>query len=510
MEQSKKTIFDQLAVFVYRKWLLIIPVILGTFVGLGVSLKLPERYSSTTLIVVEEQQIPEEYVTPTDRTPFSQRLNVISQQILSRTRLEQIIREFSLYENQGPGVVAKTAAFIKGDHEQLPTKDEVIEQMRQDIQFTVMGETNNRKSSNTGGNAFTITYIGDDPHTTMQVTNTLASLFIEENLKAREQYAEGTSEFLGNELDRSQQELEQLERQLKGFKEAHMGSLPEQLESNLRTLDRLQLDLQNVSGTIKNNEDRRLVLEDQLKFTPSGSPVINSTIAGELERASAELNHLLSMYRESYPDVIIAKKRIAELGRQLEESMKRDKEAGKKAKPSEVMNPAYGELMSVKSQLTTLKQREADIRRQIRDYEKRVEITPASEQQQADLSRDYKIALENYQALLAKKMSARMAENLEKKQKGARFRIIDPANLPQGPDQPDKLMITGFGALGGGALGTGLVFLFEFITPAFRKPEDFDGVLDSPVLASIPLFQLNQNKPEAKFRVIKGRKKSGV
>lgn len=497
MEESRKTIFDQFAVFLHRKWVFITPLIIGSIAGLAVSFQLPEKYSSTTLILVEEQQVPEEYVTPTDKTPFEQRLNVISQQILSRTRLDKIIKEFGLYSQQGPGLVDKAKSLITGSATEAPTPDEIIEKMRGDILFTVAGQQNSKKQQGSGGTAFTITYSGEDPQTTMQVTNTLASLYIEENLKVREQYAEGTTEFLASELEMAQQELTQLEQKLKDFKQAHMGTLPGQLEANLRTLDRLQLELQTVTASLKTNEDRKMVLEEQMRYNApiAVSPAIQSSIAGELESARAELGQMLSIFKESYPDVIIIKKRIKDLERQLQgEAASGGGEPVEQApEPPKVMHPAYAELMAVKSQITNLTRREANIRKQLDEYASRVELTPASEQQLTDLQRDYDISLQNYQALLEKKMSARLAENLEKRQKGARFRVVDPANLPQSPDQPNKPLVISIGSLGGAATGIGLVFLLEFMNPAFRKPEDFEGVVDSPVLTSIPLFPMEQS-----------------
>lgn len=511
MEQPGKTIIDHLTVFIHRKWLFIAPLIVGAVAGLVLSFELQEKYSSTTLIVVEEQQIPEEYVTPTDRTPFSQRLNLISQQILSRTRLDQIIREFRLYEDHKPSIFSRALAFVTGEDIEDRTPDDIISRMREDIQFMVIGETNTKKPQ-TGGNAFTITYIGTEPQTTMQVTNTLASLFIEENLKVREQYAEGTTEFISSELEKSQEELARIEQKIKDFKQAHMGTLPEQLEANLRTLDRLQLDLQNVSVNLKHSVDRRQVLEDQLRYTPTPnavSPAVRSTLEVELESARAELSMLLSNFKETYPDVLILKRRIQELETRLAAEPSTEPEpAEKKARPSEVMNPVYGELMAIKSQITTLRQRESELRASIDEYQRRIELTPQVEQQQIDLVRDYQISLQNYQGLLEKKMNASLAENLEKRQKGARFRIVDTANLPETPDYPNKPLVAAIGLLAGGAFGTGLVFLFEFINPAFRKPEDFEGIIDSPVLSSIPLFPANDGRQGQKFKVIKGRKKS--
>ena len=497
MEESRKTVFDQFAVFIHRKWLFITPLIIGTVAGLAVSFQLPEKYSSTTLILVEEQQVPEEYVTPTDKTPFNQRLNVISQQILSRTRLDKIIKEFGLYSQQGPGLIDRAKSLITGSASEAPTPDDIIEQMRGDIQFTVIGEQNPKKQQSSGGNAFSITYSGEDPQTTMQVTNTLSSLFIEENLKVREQYAEGTSEFLASELDMAQQELAQLEQRLKDFKQARMGTLPSQLDANLRTLDRLQIELQTVTASLRTNEDRKLVLEEQMKYNApvAVSRAVQNSLAGELESARAELGQMLSIFKESYPDVIILKKRVNDLERQLQGEAEAggEKPSTEEYAPPRVAHPSYAELMAVKSQITTLTRREANIRKQLDEYTARVELTPASEQQLTDLQRDYDISLQNYQTLLEKKMSARLSENLEKRQKGARFRVVDPANLPQSPDQPNKPLVISLGTLAGAASGIGLVFVFEFLNPAFRKPEDFEGVIDSPVLTSIPLFPIEQS-----------------
>jgi uncharacterized protein involved in exopolysaccharide biosynthesis len=220
------------------------------------------------------------------------------------------------------------------------------------------------------------------------------------------------------------------------------------------------------------------------------SPAVQGTIAAELESARAELGQMLSVYKESYPDVIILRKRIKDLERQVQGEVV--EEPAKGPAPPKVMHPAYSELMAVKSQLTTLSRREANIRKQIDQYSARVELTPASEQQLADLQRDYDISLQNYQALLEKKMSARLSENLEKRQKGARFRVVDPANVPQSPDQPNKPLVISIGTLAGAAVGIGLVFMVEFLNPAFRKPEDFEGVVDSPVLTSIPLFSMGE------------------
>ncbi|MEK7678895.1 MAG: Wzz/FepE/Etk N-terminal domain-containing protein, partial [Deltaproteobacteria bacterium] len=262
-----KNISGYIEVFLRRKWAFISLAVAGAAIGGVIAYTLPAYYMSSTLIIIEEQQVPAAYVTPTDVTTVAQRINVIKQHILSRTKLEEIIKNFNLYTGSKAGSLPWPLSRIIPWGNDALAKDEAIDRMRKDIEFKVIGGD----PSYSGGSqsqrrdaAFTISYIGRDPNTAMQVTNMLASLLIEENLQIREQYAEGTSEFLVSELEKSKKELSEQEAAIRRFKEARMGGLPEQLDANLRTLDRLQLELQSVSGTLKNAEDRKSLLEEQL------------------------------------------------------------------------------------------------------------------------------------------------------------------------------------------------------------------------------------------------------
>lgn len=489
--------FSKLEVIYRRKWFIIVPVLVCTVLGAVVAQRMPRYYTSTIQILVEQQQIPESYVTPTDITPLTQRLNTISQQILSRTNLEKIINDFGLYKSEysKQGMLSRAASLfgVKSKTRYSPSREELVAMMTKNIDIKIIGNRN-------AESGFSISFTGTDPRVTMNVTNALASLFIEENLKAREEYAEGTSDFLSAELENAKKELELQEKSVRKFKESNMGSLPQQLEANLRTLDRLQLELQSINFELKNAEDRKLILETQLNQTVDrSSEPTASSLTTELEKLQNELTTLLSTYKETYPDVVMTRNRIKEIKERLakSEAKAEDKKSDelKASARQELMNPAvYNNLLSVNSEITRLKQKDADIRKQIKLFEKRVEETPAKEQQFTDLRRDYDISLKNYQALLEKKLNARLSENLEKRQKGERFRVLDPANLPERPVRPDKLKVTLTGTLTGAGIGAALVFLLDFINPAFRKPEDFDGVVALPVLASIPLFESSGRK----------------
>lgn len=502
MAQSNKGFHDILEIGYRRKWLIIIPLLLGTGIGGGIAFSLPPIFKSSTLIMVEQQKVPEAYVKATDETPIESRLNTISQQIMSRTKLEQIITDFNLYKEKGNSAYATILKWVGIAPSSNISKEELIENMRKVIEIKVHGE----KGSQKGGDAFTISFSGSEPLMTMQVTNTLASLFIEENLKVREQYAEGTSEFLADELEKAKQELESQEKALKRFKEMYMGRLPQQMEANLRTLDRLQMELQSTHAALKNAEDRKAILEEQgASMSEASSSIHRTPLEGELARLKGELSTLLSTYKENYPDVIITKNRIKEVEKQLTD-------AGEKGPLPQVTQNRGNQRVEMvanmsiaNSQIDVLKKQEGNIRNQIKVYQKRVEDTPESEQVMSDIERNYETSQKNYQALLEKKMSANLAENMEKRQKGERFRIIDPANLPEKPFKPDRIKVMLGGSAVGLGLGAGLVYLLEFLNPAFRRPEDFSGVLDTPVLAVIQVFSTGpkEDKPK-KLRLING------
>lgn len=512
MEQSQNDILEYLKIAARRKWFLIIPVLLGTFIAFSVALKLPPIYRSTTLILVEQQRISEIYVTPTDSTPFTQRLNTIQQQVMSRTNLEKIIGNFNLYTIEESKEKEKTLYRIKealGLEASLkPSVEELVEKMRDDIEIKVMGSGN---SASGGADAFRISYVGGNPHITMQVTNTLASLFIEENLKIKEQYAEGTTEFLVRELSIAKKQLEVQESAFRKFKERRMGALPEQLDANLRTLDRLQLEFQSVNESLRNAAERKIFLEAQAGAvsTVTGQAPVAAPLV-ELERLRNELAALLSRYEETYPDVLIVKNRIGELEEQLS-STEKDNVLSKKEPDGESPRTQEGfmspDLAAAMSQIALLKGREARIQRQLKNYQQRVESTPANEQVLTDLQRDYDIIFQNYQSLLEKKLNANLAENLEKRQKGARFRIVDPANLPEKPFKPDRPKVVLMGTAAGVGIGALLIFLLEVLNPAFRKPEDFEGLFEQPVLATIPQFsKVRKIKRVKKLSVVNGRK----
>jgi polysaccharide biosynthesis transport protein len=500
-----------------RKWWLILAFVLGTTCAAAYSCRLPPLYRASTLILVEPQRIPAAYVSSTVTSTVQERLNTISQQILSRTNLERIIIQFNLYQPQsqtgyrstpaegtqrafweflGPRITQEINRFIRAWDQSVPPMEVLVERMRQDIEVKVMG----------GNNAFSIAYVGTDPVIVMKVTNILASLFIDENLRIREQQAEGTSEFLADEHAEAKKELEKQERALKEFKQQRMGALPEQMTANLRTLDRLQVELQTINDALKSAEDRKILyqtqltdLEKQLAGLRAGTTpdTASAGLVLRLEQLKEELNKLQVQYKDNYPDIALLKKQIHELEEQLAHGEIIDQAAKSPATPSLTpMSPSFitqrqavsTQLQAINAEIASLRTKQNRTTAMIKEYEHRVEGTFANEQQLLDLTRDYEMSRQNYQALLQKRLNARISENLEKRQKAEQFRIVDPAKVPEKPYKPDRIKIVLLGSLLSLGTGAGLTFLREFWKPSYRRPEDFQDAVQLPVLATIPTY----------------------
>jgi len=485
------TIHDYLEIVFRRKWYVIFPLVFCILISFGVYKYLPKAYRATTLILVQAQTIPENFVRATITDSVGNRLNTISQEILSRTRLEKVIQEFDLYADL---------------RNQVPT-EVVIENMRKAIEVKVQEERNERRQ-----NSFTISFEGDEPRTVMMVTNKLASLFIEENLKLRELQAEETSDFITKELLNTENQLKRKEQDLRAFRERNMGRLPQQIEANLRILEQLQQQLRTVNEKIKAAEDRSMIFHGQIEQMKKLEPRNNSLLSQEdlnsqripedplmnqwylLKR---ELASAQTKLKETHPDMIDLRKKIAALESQLEgRSIARREGEGTVVRnlPPPRLHPEDERLYAqFKEQYNSalleakrLKEEEKSLKDQVILYQRRIEDTPQREQELVLLTRDYDQLKSNYQSLLDKKMQAQMAENLERRQKGMQFKILDPAALPEKPVKPDRNKILLIGACIGLAMGFGLIWFRESSDQSFRTVADLEDYLAIPVLATVP------------------------
>ncbi len=307
-----------------RYWLVLIPFCIAVVTGIILSAKLPRTYQATTLILVEPQRVPQNYVQSVIPVGIEGRISTLSQQIMSRTNLEKVIEQFKIYSET--------------DQEKLFMEEKVAD-MRKRIIVDVMKHATNKDTD-----AFSISFTGKDPQKVMQVTNALATFFIDENLKSREASAVGTSTFLFDELSGMRDRLSELESALKDYRQKNMGALPEQLESNLRILDRLQAQLTDRQLSLREARDKLAMVERQMSeaetirqqviTSETGTPVVQEVSrAKELEMLKNQLESMKSKYTDQHPDVIRMKSRIAQLETELEEKEKKEASENATASP---------------------------------------------------------------------------------------------------------------------------------------------------------------------------------
>jgi polysaccharide chain length determinant protein (PEP-CTERM system associated) len=352
-----------------------------------------------------------------------------------------------------------------------------------------------------------------DPAIAMQVTARIAAQFVEENTKEREKSAEGKSEFLDDETRALKLELEKKEEQISRFKSAHIGELPQQTDANLRTLDRLQSDITLVNEGIQRNLDKLAMVEKAMQEYRLYGRQNPAFMSGSMEpdplfRRLKELRETLiklkAEFYDEYPEIKLTKEEMRQVEEELVElygpdAIKPDKK---------LLDPYLQELVKqqseVKSELNVLKNRQQQLYASKKDHERRVERFPEVEQELLILERDYNNMRTNYAMLLDKRLHARVAENMEKRQKGGKFRIIDPAGFPRVPTIPNRPKVLVFGLLFGCLLGAGLSITRERLTPQFRGAEDVELVIGPQLLAAIPDFSFLWNPSKSRRNLASG------
>jgi polysaccharide chain length determinant protein (PEP-CTERM system associated) len=455
-----------------RRWLAALTFGGALAAVLSVVLFLPDVYRSSATVLIDRQQIPDDLVRSTVTSDLEIRLHTISQEILSRSRLETLIERFGLYR----------------DLRRKSPVEEVVERMRDDISLQLLKGTDRGGDRGERGTvAFKVSYTGSDPQKAALVANTLASFYIEENLKARERQAAGTAEFLRVQLEDTKRRLETQEQQVSRFKERHIGALPQQMEANLATLDQLNNQLRvNSEGQLMLSE-RRAALQKQLdELEGAGLPGGPRQIAERLATLKGELTQLRTRYSDKYPDVIRLRKEIADLEQQAQKAEQAETSPAHAA----LANPQVMELRASIGELDArargLQGEAATLQAALARYRDRVENVPRTEQEFQKLARDYDTTKELYRSLLTRQAEAEVAENMEQRQKGEQFRVIEPAVAAVKPTAPDRPKLIGLGLLLALGLAVAAVVLAEQLDTSFHTVEDLRLHARAPVLVSIP------------------------
>jgi polysaccharide chain length determinant protein (PEP-CTERM system associated) len=463
-------------------------LVLGAAAAIGAATALPKSYRSEAVILVVPQRVPETYVRSTVTTHIEDRLQSISPEILSGTRLEKIIHDVDLYAQE----------------RQNMTMEEILELMRRNIKVETIK-----------GDAFRVSYISGDPVQAMEVTKRLASMFIDENLRDRESLAEGTNQFLESQLNDARARLMYQEKALEDFRKSHAGELPSQVEANLQSIQNTQMQLQAVAESISRNRDRVTLLDGLVSDVlavdtvhlpvppPSGSVdatlPAGATPADRLESARRSYASLRARVTDRHPEIRRLERVIRDLEQGIDVAAQPEQPADVEIEPQRPLTTAEAarrdRVREMQAEIKTLRQRidqeEAERQRLVAamaQYERRIEAAPTRESQLAELTRDYETLQNVYESLLTRREDSKIAADLERRQIGEQFRILDPPRLPEKPFSPNRLALDGFGALLGLGLGIGLAAVREYRDTSLHTAADVVATLAIPVLALIPMM----------------------
>jgi len=469
--------------------LIIICLLLAVSAALPYYLRLPDIYQSSASVIYQEQNINPSRLSPDERMRLEEMVNTVTQQVLSRKNLEDIINKFDLYPDM---------------RKNLPIED-IMERLREkDVEVSVERQR---------GNVFSVSFKGKDPEKVKRVTNSLAAKFIEENLQMRQERATERANYIQDELSMSQKKLHKKEAEMRDYKLQYYNEMPEQREANMNRLNALQEQLQAIQANIHDLEQTRLLVSEQLELRRD---LVSGTAAGEVSEADSERSgrvgelaearnrrqELLARYTSEHPSVKRIERRISQLESEL--SGAQTPGGGHADAPAEIMDSRIQELSlqlkEIDLDLKNLRKESKNIRDQIKTYQKWIEATPVREAEWAELTRDYDELKNYHDELVSQSLAAQAAESLERRQKGSRFKIIDPAFLPRMPIKGSFLKILLLSVFVGLAGGGGLVVGIDFMDASFKDRKEIEGYLGLPVTCVLPLIITESEKRRGRIK----------
>lgn len=489
-----------------KRWFIIVPFCLIMAGGIIHVFITPEIYSARNLIVVVPKQVPDQYVKALQTTDISERINTIKEQILSRSSLEAIMKRFNLYS--GP------------DYENMYEEDK-LERLRRNVSVNV-------NKSRHGVSSFQIVFRGNDPQKVRDVVNSLAESFINESVVIMQQEALNTNRFLQDELNAIRKQLEFIEKSIERYRREHMGELPQELPSNLKLIERFQLQLNDKQQSIRDAKNRISELDNLIAAVKMNAESQRSATAMEqsnrredllqqlalrngkqeptaLEQMKKALVELRTRYTDRHPDVLRLESQIETMEAQqgepiatLASGTEEMEDLGGETMQQPIFDETLFDLMnqrrSLAQEVNTDIQDIKDLEQKIEDYQKRVENTSRVELGLMALQRNYDNIQRNYENLLDRKLESDIAVNMEKKQKGTKFRVIDRAKLPQKPIAPDVKMI--FVMCFAAGIGSGVVLIIglDFVSNAVKQPEEVENTFEMPLLAIVPKIMTSKDR----------------
>ncbi len=512
-----------------RRGMILLVVGVGMAATVAVALLLPSTYTSGATILIEQQEIPQELVRSAVTSFADQRIQVISQRVMTTQNLLSLIDRYKLYP----------------DIRESKPREVLLQTMRNDISMRmisadVIDPRSGRPMQATI--AFSVNYQSHSPDLAVKVANDLTSLYLNENLTSRSQMAEQTSSFFAEEAARQQARIAELDKKLSDFKQKNEDRLPENQQLNIQVSERTEMDLRDAENRIAaidsqrvlleaqlaeinptmqvysdtgmrvmNTEDRLKALKSQLagykaRYAPDHPDIINaereveglekqvkaddgtSDVARQLEDAKAQLARAQEKYAPEHPDVV----RLTHQVQALQATVAAAPATSKARERTHADNPPF---IQVKGQLDALdvdheaaiKKRD-DLRAKLDDYERRLAQEPAVERQYRELARDLESAQLKYQEIRSKETEVQVSQNLESEHKGERFTMIEPPLPPEKPISPNRFLILVMGFVLSLGAGVGVAMLRDALDLSIRGVQDIRSMLNVPPLAAVPLI----------------------
>jgi len=461
------------AIWARRKYLALGVLAATLAAALTVVLAMPGIYRATATVLVARPEM----TTPSTRAALTgeleARLNRIGEEILSRSRLEQLLNRYDLY---GP--------HTKDDMEQSVTR------FRRDVRVDMKGIDPVQGRGTTI--AFAITVRGRDPKMVADVANELAAFYVAENSTIRERRANESLQDVKREVDDAQARLDEQDRRTNEFKRKNMGQLPEQVAANLSMLERLnaQLALNNHNQVVAMERRTAMRRPGDSEMQVAASP--EEALRMRLNQLNFDLAKLQRTYSDKYPDVILTKQAIEDTKKQLAEL---GPSAGKSSAPKAAAPPR-----AMDSELAGLKAEDQRLRQMIAAYQSRVEIAPERDQELQQLSRDYRASREISDAALKRYHDAQAAVDVERRRAREEFQVLESAVAPREPAAPNRPKLVLLGVMLACAATGAIVMLAEQLDTSFHGVDDLRSFSKLPVLVTIPEITTRADRTRRRWR----------
>lgn len=505
-QQQNQLLKKYLDLFLRWKAFIFACVLLSLPIGLGVYLKTPKIYQATSLLSYQQQKVNPNKMSPDLEAAISDVVSTLTQIVTSRTNLENLITTYDLYPEA---------------RKRLPMED-VVDFLAKDIKIEPSRE----------GDIFQIKFSGSRPDQVVKVTNALAAKFIEENLKYRAERASETSSYASNELEMAKTVMDRKEATMRDYKLKHYDELSENRQANVERLTSLQEQYQAKQDSIQEQERTMILIQDQIanrrKMIASESIISagsqgnrsSSDVQAEPQLSAADrllqlrrlLKSLRVKYTENHPDVKHTKKLIAKLEDDIAHG-RGDEGAGSQSKSTagSRQNSSDPMILQLETQLKgivlnirALAEEKEQLKKSIAQYEQWVAAAPVREAEWSALTREYGELKRHYDFLVSSDLEAKSMLNLEQRQKGSQFKIVDPARMPEKPVKPDFAKILGMALLIGFGLGCAVPFGSAFLDSSFRDVDDLEKYLGIPVVCSVPLIETEKEKNWRKRKFLIG------